>query len=78
MTDENRKVFDLKQADEILDEYAKPYSMIDNGNLFFAACEYRNAYRAHRKLFFSILGIILGTIVGTTIGTLSGILLTMR
>lgn len=37
--------FDLKQADEIAEEYSKPYSMIDNGNLFFALEEYREAYK---------------------------------
>jgi chromosome segregation ATPase len=36
--------FDLKQADEIFDEYSKPYRMIDNGNLFFALGEYKEAY----------------------------------
>lgn len=37
--------FDTKeQADEILKLYAEPSEMIDSGNLFFAATEYRNAY----------------------------------
>lgn len=37
--------FDLKSADEILVAYTKPYdNTIDNGNLFFAATEYKDAY----------------------------------
>lgn len=38
--------FDLKQANEIIEEYSKPHSMIDNGNLFFACCEYQEAYQS--------------------------------
>lgn len=37
--------FDINHAFEILEEYSKPNSMIDNGNLFFAACEYQDAYQ---------------------------------
>lgn len=33
-----------EQADDILNEYSKPGSMTDEGNLFFAAIEYRNAF----------------------------------
>lgn len=35
----------LVKADEILLEYVQPNSMIDMGNLFYAANEYRHAYR---------------------------------
>lgn len=41
---EKPRDLDLKQADEILHEYTQPGSMIDNGNLFFAAHEYKAAY----------------------------------
>jgi len=48
------KKFDLEQSDSILIEYAQPHSMIDNGNLFFAATEYQGAYnellKANTKL----------------------------
>ncbi len=37
--------FDLKQADQIIEEYGKPNSMVDNGNLFFALVEYQEAYQ---------------------------------
>ena len=45
-TDKSPRPFDLKQADEIAKEYSEPNSMIDNGNLFFALCEYQEAYLA--------------------------------
>jgi hypothetical protein len=34
---------DLTEADGVLLEYAAPHSMIDMGNLFFAATEYQMA-----------------------------------
>ncbi len=34
---------DLKEADNILKEYTEPNSLIDNGNLFFAATKYKKA-----------------------------------
>ena len=36
---------DLKSADEIIGEYPKPNSMVDNGNLFFACATYQSAYK---------------------------------
>lgn len=36
---------DLKSADEIIEEYSKPHSMIDNGNLYFACCTYQTEYK---------------------------------
>lgn len=36
---------DLKSADEIIEEYSKPYSTIDNGNLYFACCTYQTEYK---------------------------------
>lgn len=42
---------DLKQADEILADYIRKDSTVDVGNLFFAATEYKNAYKiAHARL----------------------------
>lgn len=34
----------LKDADQILNEYSQPDSLVDEGNLFFAATEYKKAY----------------------------------
>ena len=39
----------LRQANEVLEDYPKPNSMIDNGNLFYAAVEYQKAYRRQQK-----------------------------
>lgn len=36
--------FLLAEADEILRDYARPNSLIDMGNVFFAATEYKAAY----------------------------------
>lgn len=36
---------DLKSANEIIEEYSKPYSSIDNGNLYFACCTYQAEYK---------------------------------
>jgi hypothetical protein len=41
--------FDLHHAKEILEQYTQPNSMIDNGNLFFAATEYQGALTALQK-----------------------------
>ena len=40
----------LLEADKILREYVEPNSMIDNGNLFFAATEYKEAYTRVRTM----------------------------
>lgn len=34
----------IKEAFGILEEYVKPNSMVDMGNLYFAGTEYRSAY----------------------------------
>lgn len=49
MSQEKPAAQSLKIADEMLEDYTKPNSLIDLGNLFFAATEYRNAYRAKHE-----------------------------
>lgn len=39
------KVYDLEGADKILKEYSELDSFIDSGNLFYAAGEYKEAYK---------------------------------
>lgn len=34
----------LLQAHKVLREYIEPHSTVDNGNLYFAATEYKKAY----------------------------------
>lgn len=36
---------DLNEADKILKEYSEPNPLIDEGNLFFAAIEYKKGYQ---------------------------------
>ena len=36
---------ELASADEVIRDYPLPNSWVDQGNLFFAATEYRNAYK---------------------------------
>lgn len=43
-TAQSERELDLDQADEILDGYAMKDSTIDEGNLYFAAWEYKEAY----------------------------------
>jgi hypothetical protein len=39
-----KRQVDLQSAKQILKDYCEPDSLIDNGNLYFAACEYQEAY----------------------------------
>jgi hypothetical protein len=50
--------YDLKQAGEILEEYSKPNSMVDNGNLFFAGIEYQKAYRDLKQSVGELFNVI--------------------
>lgn len=46
----------LSEADDILSEYCQPNSMVDMGALFFAATEYRSAYKSIRLKLDAIVG----------------------
>lgn len=42
---ERKSKQELDSADEVIRDYSLPNSWVDQGNLFFAATEYRNAYK---------------------------------
>lgn len=52
MTDKEK----LGQADKIITEYALPNSLVDNGNLFFAATEYANGFEEACELLEELKG----------------------
>ena len=43
------EVNNLKEAEKVLWWYPQPNSLIDEGNLYFAAIEYQSAYQALQK-----------------------------
>jgi hypothetical protein len=54
---------EIFKAKEILEEYPKPNSLIDNGNLYFAGCVYKDAfeqavekYSKHVDLYSELAG----------------------
>lgn len=46
--DPNKEAMELAEAAKILEDYAKPFSMIDNGNLFYAAKVFQKHLTASR------------------------------